>query len=252
MTRWPSRSIQARGWYCSGVEEIGAAGEVEAVVDEDVGGEFARESGEFDRVPVVAAFAAAGASGWEEVVPDDVDRAVVGEEFADLAVEVVAVAGEVAIGVGGAGGVVIALGVDGIDGEVGVVPSRSGSGRSKSEAFGAEGVDEGAEEVAPGGGVGGFVVGERGVPEAEAFVVLGGEDDVLHAGGSGVARPGGGVVEVGVEVAEVAVVVGVVKAFAVLDPFVAGGRSRPQWMKRPKQSWMNQAGSRGAGVGGMA
>ena len=70
--------------------------------------------------------------------------------------------------------------------------------------FGVEGVNVLSDEVAGGGGVHGGVVGLGGIPEAEAVVVFGGEDGVLHACVLRVACPLGGVVEVGIEVVEVA------------------------------------------------
>ncbi len=77
-------------------------------------------------------------------------------------------------------------------------------------------------------------------------MVLGGEDDILHPGGFRVARPGGRVVEVGVEVAEVAVVVLVVEPFAVFDPLVAGGEGVEAPVDEEAEAVVGEPG----GVGG--
>ena len=109
-----------------------------------------------------------------------------------------------------------------VDGVVRVVPVQQGIVEADLQAFGAERVHEFPEQVAPAGGVGALVVGELGVPHAEAFVVLGGEDDVFHAGLPGHPGPFLRVEEVGVEMVEVLLVVLVGQAFLVLDPFVPG------------------------------
>ena len=146
-----------------------------------------------------------------------------GEQLAGLAVEVLGVLAHVAVLLLLAEGDVIAHGVQAVDGEVGVVPVDEGVVEADLEALGAEGLDQGAEQVAPGGGVGGLVVGEGGVPEAEALVVLGGDDEVLHAGVAGLLGPDARVVEVGVEVVEVLLVVFVADVLLVAHPLVAGG-----------------------------
>src|SRR5262245_43632230 len=51
--------------------------------------------------------------------------------------------------------------------------------------------------------------------------MLGSKDDIFHSGGARCGGPSARVVEVGVEVVEVALVCSVVDALAALDPFVA-------------------------------
>ena len=103
------------------------------------------------------------------------------------------------------------------------MPVDDGVVEADLEAFAAKGVDHGLEQVALCGRVGRFVVCERRIPQAEAIVVFGGDDKVLHARVFGFLRPGGGVVKVGVKVVEIFLVVGVVDQLATLDPFVTRG-----------------------------
>ena len=196
---------------------------VEAVVDDDVGLEAVDEVEEFGGTPVVMALAVL--AGIREVEPEDVDLAVVREEFRDLVAHVLAVLRHVAPRVELVDLLLrkVAVGVEPVDDEVGVVPVDEGVVEADVEALGAEGVDDLAEQVAPGGGVGGLVVGVLGVEEAEALVVLRRDDEVLHAGGLGLGGPGLRVEEIGVEEVEVDLVLLVVDVLDVLDPLVAGG-----------------------------
>ncbi len=134
---------------------------------------------------------------------------VVGEELAHLVVEVIGVARQVPGVVLEVG--VVAHGVDAVaeDGVIGVVPVEQGVVEADFETLGAEGFDVFLDQVAPGGCLGGFVVGVLRVEEAEAVVVLGGHDGVLHAGGFGGASPGTRVVVDGIESVEVGLVGGV-------------------------------------------
>ena len=87
----------------------------------------------------------------------------------------------------------------------------------------AVGVDHRPDEVAPGGGVRRLVVGELAVPEGEAFVVLRGDDEVLHARLVGKLGPELRVIQVGVKVLEVLLVFLVGDLLDVLDPFMPRG-----------------------------
>ena len=146
------------------------AGQAVAVVDDDVGLEFEDHLVHLFGAPLL------GGERLVDVVPEDVDLAVVGHQLADEAVGVVdkALAG---FGVGFAADA------------VGVVPVHERVVEADAEAFGAGGFDELADEVAPGALLHGVVVGELGVPHAEAFVVLGGHHHVLLSGAFGEAGP---------------------------------------------------------------
>ncbi len=166
-------------------DEVGLRGQVDPVVDQDVGLQLTHLLGELDRVPVVAALAADALQG--EVEPHDVDLAVVGQQFAGLAVEVFAVLGDVAGAVGllegveqsGAvgevadevpdrrqdaarlfgGGMALdvveqgfdELGMDPVDGEVRVMPVDDGVVEANLQPFFAEGFDPRPDEVAAAG-----------------------------------------------------------------------------------------------------
>jgi len=142
--------------------------------------------------------------------------------------------------------------MDSVDGEMRVMPVDHGMIEADFESFGAEGFDQGLDQVAASRGVGGLVVSELGVPEAEALVVLGGDDDVLHAGLSGELRPFAGIIQVWVKVAQVLVILFIEDGFTVLHPFVPRreGRTGPQWMNMPKRSCTNQLMSPWTGAGG--
>ena len=139
------------------------------------------------------------------VEPENIDRAVAGRQFFDLAVGVLDEPGPflgvrlgVVVRVAGprrGGGVPV----------VGVMPVGFGEINADAELLLAKGVKDSARHVGPGVGVerdvgpGDAKVGLLGVEHAEAVVVLGGEDDVLHAGGLGHACPSGGVEPGGIE-----------------------------------------------------
>jgi len=111
-----------------------------------------------------------------DVVPEDIDLAVVGEEFADKAVGVV----DETLAGGWVGGA---------DGSIGMVPVHEGVIEADFETLSAGGFDELAYEISLRTLLHGVVVSEFGVPHAEAFVVLGGHDHVLLAGTFGESCP---------------------------------------------------------------
>ncbi len=158
--------------------------------------------------------------GVGEVEPHHVDLAVVGEQLGDLVLHVLAVAIHVAAGVEDVAVGALAEGMEPVHGEIGVMPVNEGVIEADVEALGAEGVHHLAEGVFAVGGVGDLVVGVLGVPQAEALVVLGGEDHVAHAGLAGGLRPFAGLEEVGVEEVEVDLVVFVGDLLIVADPLV--------------------------------
>ena len=141
------------------------------VVDEDVRLEPADHG--------VAAAAVPRLGGPERpghVIPQDVDLAIMGHEFPDAAGREVAepAAGLLVVRAAGA---------------VGVVPVHQRIIEADLEAELAAGLDVLAHEVPPGAALRGVVVRLPGVPQAEALVVLGGHDHVLHAGLSGEGGP---------------------------------------------------------------
>src|SRR6266568_446471 len=94
-----------------------------------------------------------------------------------------------------------------------------------------------------------FVVGELRVPQAEAVVVLGGDDGVAHARVDRRLRPSGGVEEIGIEVIEIPLVVLIGQLLSALDPLVAG-RQRVQAPveEEPQTCFGPPGGARGGGL----
>jgi len=125
----------------------------------------------------------------------------------------------------------VAVGSDvGVEDVVGVMPVDDGVVEADLEAAGAEGLDHGPQEVAAGGGVGRLVVRQLRIPEAEALVVFGRDDEVLHPRVGGGLCPEAGIVEIGVEAGEVPGVVDLGRdLLAVLQPLV----SRAQRVESP-------------------
>jgi hypothetical protein len=157
-----------------------------------------------------------------EVEPHHVDRAVVGEQLAYLTVEVIPVDGDVPPLRRRLERLVVALGVDGVDGVLRVMPVDHGVVEPDLQPLSTKRLDPFPEQVAPDRSIGRLVVRQLRVPQAEAFVVLTGQDCVAHPGRLGVACPLRGVVEVGVEVIEVGLIRLVGEALAKLDPLVTG------------------------------
>ena len=98
-----------------------------------------------------------------------------------------------------------AHGVEGVvvSGIVGMVPVDQGIIQPHTKPLGAEGVDVFPHQVAPGGGVCGFVIGIGGIKQAKSFVMLCCEHGVFHTCLSGQARPCARIVINGVECAEI-------------------------------------------------
>ena len=74
-----------------------------------------------------------------------------------------------------------------------VMPVHNGMVEAEADAVPQAGLLEGLQEVLPPGRRGHVMVGDLGVPEAEAVVVLGGDDQVVHPGLLGGLHPGVGV-----------------------------------------------------------
>ena len=133
------------------------------------------------------------------VEPEDVERAVAGDDLLDLAVgEVAEALPALRISLGAV--IDVAVGGGPLGGpEIAVVPVGLGEVGPGPEALGPESVEDGPEDVGlgvrPEGHLGSrdAVVGLLGVVHGEAVVVLGGHDDVAHAGGLGRGGPGGGI-----------------------------------------------------------
>src|ERR1019366_3499748 len=148
------------------------AGEAVAVVDNDLGLQLV------DHVVHFFGFPLLGVERPVDVVPQNIDLAVIGEEFANVAVDVIDEAAPRGL-VGEAAGA------------IGVVPVHQGIVEAHAETFGAGGFDVLLHQVAAGPLLGGVVVGELGVEVAKPFVVLGGHHHIFLAGQVGQVRPPG-------------------------------------------------------------
>ena len=164
------------------------------------------------------------AVGVAEVAPQDVDAAEAGEQLAHLAVQVLDVLLLVAPRIEFGAARVIAQGVHVVDDELGMVPVDHRVVEADAQVAGAERIHQRPDQVARGRGVGGLVVGQRAVPQAEAVVMLGGHHEVLHAGAGRGLRPTVRVVQVGIEVVHVALVVVDRDLLLLHYPLVAGGK----------------------------
>ena len=142
------------------------------------------------------------------VEPEDVEAAVLGEEFLDLAVVLVA---------HGDGALELDIGQE----KAGITPVERGIIEADAEAGGAGGAGVFGDKIAVSGGfdtgkgVGGIV------EEAEAVVMARGEDHVFHAGGFGDGGPVIGVEIGGIELIGEFRVFPDGDLFVPLDPFAA-------------------------------
>ena len=163
--------------------EAGAAG-LQPIVNDDAGLELADHADEVGRTPLLPHHVVVG-----EIEPHDVDLSVVFTKLAHLAVHVVQIVVEIVLRA--LEGFVVAFGMLAVAvvREIGMVPIDDGIIEADLEPFGAEGVDVFAHEVAMRGRVGRLVIGQLGIEQAEAVVVLGGEHGVFHAGLFGELRP---------------------------------------------------------------
>jgi hypothetical protein len=106
--------------------DVRLLGQVGPVVDDHVRGQFAHGRQQLLGPPVDPPLAAPDAIRVGEIEPEDVDRTVAGQQFADLSVEISRILGDVAAGVGGDERFVVAARMETIDREVGVVPVDQG------------------------------------------------------------------------------------------------------------------------------
>ena len=116
-----------------------------------------------------------------DVVPEQIDLSVVAHQFAHQAV--------------GIAYETLPRGFVGGTGDaVGVMPVHQRIIQANLEALGAAGLDHFAHEVTTRTTLDRVMRRDLGIPQAVAFVMFGGEHQVLHPGGLGHARPGPGAV----------------------------------------------------------
>ena len=223
--------------------DVPAVVQVEAVVEHHVRLQLADHPVQARAVPVVAALAAVRVA---EVAPQDVDAAETGQQLPYLAVQVLDVLALVALLVERRPPRVVAQGVHVVDPELGMVPVDDRVVEADAQAAGAERIHHRPDQVSPGGRVGGLVVGQRAVPQAEAVVMLGSRHEVLHAGAGGSLGPTIRVVQVGIEIVQVAFVVADRDFLLLHYPFVA----RRQGIQSPVNEQAEAVVYEPAGVAG--
>ena len=137
--------------------------------------------------------------------------------------QVIRIAADVAVLGGRYGLLVVTLRMQAVDRELRVVPVQQRVVEADLQTLGPERLDPRPDQVPPGRRAGRLVIGQRRVPEAETFVMLGGQDRVAHARLPGQPGPSARVIQVGIEVLEVALVGRIVQALTLLHPLVAAG-----------------------------
>ena len=198
--------------------------------------------------PVVAPFAIL--ARVRKVEPEEVDFAVLRAQLQHLVAHVLGVFAHVTHRVLGTFGGVVAHGVDFVHSELGVVPVNQRVVKTHLDALGTERIHRGTNQVFAVRRVGHTVVGVLCRPQTKAFVVLGGDDEILHAGLFGTARPLFGVKEIGVEVVKELLVVGITYLLVVADPLVARrqGVQPPvdehaeAVVRKPRRVWLGETG----------
>ena len=158
-----------------------------------------------------------------EVEPQKVQPAVVGAQLPHLGVHVVQVAAEIPALVGIRRVVPHGVVTVAVVGEVWVVPVDEGEVQPRPQPGLPGGVQEFPDEIPARGAVGGLETGVRAVEQAEAVVVLGGEDGVLHPGPLGRRHPRAHITVPGVELGHEGVVSPVGNALHAAHPLPPGG-----------------------------
>ena len=203
----------------------------ETVVDDDARLELARQRHELDALPVLGMLERVppriGRLLAREIVPEDVDLAIVGQDLADLVVQVGDVLGEITS--------LVLLGelllrqalaarIPVVERVVRMVPVKEGVVEATADPGLMAGVGELTDDVAPERRLRRLVVRVLRVKETEALVMLGREDDVLHPRVLRRGNPLLRVEEVRIEVPRVLLVLGIGDVLVVLHPLVPRGK----------------------------
>ena len=141
------------------------------------------------RLPCLAAQFAIGI-----VEPEDIDLSIVRDQLLDLPVHIgkIPVKVDFLILIGR----ISAHGMDRVVvfREIRVVPVEQGVIQAHAEALGAHRVHKLPHKIAPTGGVRALIIRQLGIKQAEAVVMLGRQDDILHSGPLCAAGPVSGIV----------------------------------------------------------
>ena len=122
-----------------------------------------------------------------------------------------------------------------------MVPIQQGIIQTHFQPFSPERLHVFPDQVPAAKSVGGFVVGQLAVEQAESIVVLGGKNRVFHPGLPGQGRPNLWVILARIELLEIRLVSFGADALNTAHPFpLAGMEYKPQWMNMPNRSDENQ------------
>ena len=177
-----------RGLLRNKAAEALAAG-FQTVIDDDVRLMAAHHLHQLRRLPCLAAQFAIGI-----VEPEDIDLSIVRDQLLDLPVHIgkITVKVDFLILIGR----ISAHGMDRVVvfWEIRVVPVDQGVIQAHAEALGAHRVHKLPHKIAPTGGVRALIIRQLGIKQAEAVVMLGRQDDILHSGPLCAAGPVSGIV----------------------------------------------------------
>ena len=227
LAAFPDHGIAVRifqafiGHKLFGRDDVAGPGQVEAVVNNDFRLEFADEFDQFFGFPVIATLAVFAGIG--EVKPDDVNFAVSGQKFRDLIPHILGITLHGAALVEFFPVRMIDIGVTAVNDKVRVMPVQKRVVEADLQAFRSESIHHFPEQIFAAGSVGNFVIGVFAVPHAEAFVMLGGEDNVLHPGVFCSLCPFAGIEEIRIEKFKVNGIIFIQDLFMKTDPFMPGG-----------------------------
>ena len=87
----------------------------------------------------------------------------------------------------------VAQGVNSVDREIGVMPIDQRIIEADFQAAAAKGAHDFFEQVSAPGRISRLVISELRIPQAEALMMLGGDDHILYAGGRRQIRPAVGI-----------------------------------------------------------
>ena len=104
-----------------------------------------------------------------------------------------------------------------------MMPVDQGVVKTHAEPFPPEGVQDLADGIPSESGVGDLEISIMGIIETEAFVMFGGQHEILHPGFGRRFGPAFRIEKIGIEIVVIFHVIGIGDPFQIFDPFVAAG-----------------------------
>ncbi len=202
--------------------------QVHAVVEDDAGRQLTDEAIEFIALPIEMPLARKTfiAIFWIRVIhPQDVHRAVAGEQLAHLGAHVSGIATHVPHGVQFLSFEVVTQGVENVQRKVRVVPVNQRVIEADSQSLRTKGVHDKTQHVFAKGRARDLVICLLRIPQAKTVVMFGREHKILHARLAGDPGPLSWVEQIGVEMLEELLVILVAHPFLTFDPFTPRRKS---------------------------